>query len=76
VPLRSLDELVIGRDGLLVVGHGRRGLLLPQVATEQGWDAVTFARETCRKAGLPTTAWEEVDVELFRFGAEVFGEAP
>ncbi len=71
----SLDEIVIGRDGLVVVGRGRRGLLLPQVAEEHGWDAGTFVEHTCMKAGLPPTAFAAGDVDLYRFGAEVFSEA-
>ncbi|MCK6551758.1 AmmeMemoRadiSam system protein A [Myxococcota bacterium] len=73
--IHSLDDIVIGRDGLIVVGRGRRGLLLPQVAEEHGWDARTFVEHTCIKAGLPPTAFEAGDAELFRFGAEVFSES-
>lgn len=76
-PLEKLErvaDLEPGRHGLMVVGEGRKGLLLPQVASERGWDAETFLNETCRKAGLPTDAWRKDDVELFVFQAEVFGE--
>lgn len=75
-PLRvkALDEVEIGRHGLLVVGRGCRGLLLPQVAEERGWDAPTFAEHTCKKAGLEPKAYEADDVVLYRFGAEVFSE--
>jgi hypothetical protein len=77
-PLVIIDgpnDVVPGRDGLVVEHHGRRGLLLPQVATTWGWDARTFLSETCRKAGLPRTAWQE-GVHLYRFEAEVFAESP
>jgi AmmeMemoRadiSam system protein A len=70
----ALDEVEIGRDGLLVVGRGCRGVLLPQVADERGWDAATFAEHTCQKAGLEPHAYKATDVELYRFGAEVFSE--
>lgn len=70
----DLAEVEIGRDGLLVVGRGCRGLLLPQVAEERDWDAATFAEHTCRKAGLKPEAYLESDVELYRFSAEVFSE--
>lgn len=73
-PVRSIDDVEIGRDGLLVVGAGRRGVLLPQVAEERGWDARTFAAHTCMKAGLPPDATERGSAELFRFHAEVFSE--
>jgi uncharacterized protein len=70
----SVSEVEIGRHGLLVVGRGSRGVLLPQVAEERDWDAATFAEHTCRKAGLDPNAYEGSDVELFKFAAEVFNE--
>ncbi len=63
----------IGRHGLIVEQGSQRGLLLPQVATEHGWDGETFLAHTCRKAGLPTTAWLN-GATVYRFEAEVFGE--
>ena len=50
-----------------------RGLLLPQVATEWGWDGEQFLRQTCVKAGLPPDAWRH-GARVFRFAAEVFGD--
>jgi len=49
------------------------GLLLPQVATEYGWNREEFLRQTCRKAGLAADAWQK-DAQIYRFSAEVFGE--
>jgi AmmeMemoRadiSam system protein A len=72
--INSLDQIEVGRHGLLVEKGGRRGLLLPQVATEQQWDSRTFVEQTCRKAGLPQDAWQG-NARLWRFEAEVFGEA-
>jgi hypothetical protein len=69
-----LAEVSVGRDGLIVDGRGASGLLLPQVAVEYEWDAETFLRETCRKAGLPPNAWEDPRVTVRRFRAEVFAE--
>ena len=63
-----------GRHGLIVSRRGRRGLLLPQVAPEQGWDREELLAHTCLKAGLPEGAWQESDVELLGFTATVFGE--
>jgi AmmeMemoRadiSam system protein A len=63
-----------GRDGVLVRRGGRQGLLLPQVATEQRWDAATLLAAVCRKAGLPDEAWRRPDCELYVFQADVFGE--
>ena len=64
-----LRAIEIGRDGLVIRHAGRSGLLLPQVAEEQGWDAETFLRQVCVKAGLPTTAWEDPRAHLERFEA-------
>lgn len=75
VPVSGPEEIRIGRDGLVVEHDGHRGLLLPQVAVEWGWDVQTFLAETCRKAGLPPAAWRE-GARVYRFEAEVFGEAP
>src|ERR1700739_4312722 len=52
------EGIEVGRHGLGVPLGSRRGLLLPQVAVEWGWDSRTFLQETCRKAGLPPDAWE------------------
>lgn len=67
-------DIVVGRHGLVIEQAGRRGLLLPQVPIEWGWDARTFLEQTCRKAGLPKDAWKEKDARLLAFEAEVFGE--
>lgn len=75
VPVHDLEEVRIGRDGLIVESGRRRGLLLPQVAVEWKWDAAEFAAQTCVKAGLPRDAWKS-GAELFKFEAEVFGEPP
>jgi AmmeMemoRadiSam system protein A len=71
--ISTLSEIVIGRHGLLVERDRHRGLLLPQVAVEQGWAPDRFLSETCRKAGLPDDAWQR-EAGLWRFEAEVFGE--
>jgi uncharacterized protein len=68
----SPQEVEIGSHGLIVEMDNRRGLLLPQVATERGWDAETFLGQTCGKAGLPWDAWR-TGALIWRFDAEVFG---
>jgi AmmeMemoRadiSam system protein A len=68
------EDVVVGRHGLMVSHGGRRGLLLPQVPTEWGWDRETFLAQTCRKAGLPADQWRR-GAKLEAFTAEVFGEA-
>lgn len=70
----SVNEIIIGRHGLMISGQGRRGVLLPQVAYERGWTRLQFLGEVCRKAGLPLDAWKKPGVELESFEAEVFGE--
>jgi AmmeMemoRadiSam system protein A len=62
-PVASPDEVEVGRHGLL----------LPQVATEWGWDRETFLAQTCHKAGLARDAWKQ-GAKVWRFEAEVFGE--
>jgi AmmeMemoRadiSam system protein A len=73
-PVTNIDEIVVGRDGLIVSRGRNAGLLLPQVATEYGWDRDTFLRQTCVKAGLPGDAWRLPDCRIERFAAEVFNE--
>jgi AmmeMemoRadiSam system protein A len=70
---RVADALTIGLHGLVVEQGSRRGLLLPQVATERNWGREQFLRQTCRKAGLAAGAWERGAV-VYRFAAEVFGD--
>lgn len=72
-PIRP-EEIEVGKDGLIVSCSGRRGVLLPQVAVEHGWDADTFLDRTCGKAGLPAGAWRRPEASLQAFTAEVFGE--
>jgi len=73
VDIESIDEIEVGRDGLMISKMGRRGLLLPQVATDYNWDRETFLINTCRKAGLPDDAWE-TGARIQKFTAFVFHE--
>ncbi|MFO0901727.1 MAG: AmmeMemoRadiSam system radical SAM enzyme [Pirellulales bacterium] len=70
---QRMNAVEVGRHGLQIRRGGDAGLLLPSVPVEQGWDAETFLRHVCRKAGLPTTAWEADDVELVCFESREFG---
>ena len=67
------EDIVVGKHGLVVMQGSRRGLLLPQVPLEWGWDREKFLAQTCVKAGLPPDAWQH-GAELQAFTAEVFGE--
>jgi AmmeMemoRadiSam system protein A len=73
-PVTDVREIEPGRHGLVVQHRGRRGLLLPQVATEWGWDRETFLSHTCLKAGLPPDAWKS-GAEVLKFEAQVFRES-
>jgi len=73
-PLEDPTRLEVGTHGLTIDARGRRGLLLPQVATEQGWDARTFLEHVCAKAGLPSDTWQDPHSELETFTAQVFNE--
>ena len=70
----ALDDVMVGRDGLIVSRGRFAGLLLPQVATEYGWDRDTFLDQTCVKAGLSPGIWREPATVVEKFSAEVFGE--
>lgn len=70
----SVDDIQVGEHGLYIIKGHAHGVLLPQVATEYGWDRETFLRHTCRKAGLPDNAWQQPGCRILCFTAEVFGE--
>jgi AmmeMemoRadiSam system protein A len=67
------EQIEIGRHGLLISQGGHRGLLLPQVPGDHGWDRLAFLQQTCKKAGLPPDAWEH-EAKIEAFTAEVFGD--
>lgn len=68
------DDVIPGIHGLYIRRGSRAGTLLPQVATEEGWDRETFLIHTCLKAGLPAEAYLEKDTEILSYTAEVFSE--
>ena len=71
--IEGLEEIEVGRHGLSITKGSRRGLLLPQVAVEYGWDRQTFLEETCGKAGLPADGWKS-GADIYIFSAEIFHE--
>ncbi|MCX6133533.1 MAG: AmmeMemoRadiSam system protein A [Ignavibacteriales bacterium] len=71
----NIEEIVVGRHGLVIDAGHARGLLLPQVATEYGWGREQFLSQTCRKAGLPVDAWKKKGVSILTFTSDVFSEA-
>ena len=72
--VKNLDEIVVGRDGLMIQKGFYSGLLLPQVPVEYGWDKKTYLEHLCLKAGLPSTAYKDKDVIIYKFTALVFSE--
>jgi AmmeMemoRadiSam system protein A len=68
------EEIIIGTHGLVIEGAGRRGLLLPKVASENDFDARTFLEETSLKAGGPKDLWKRPGTKISVFTAEVFSE--
>jgi AmmeMemoRadiSam system protein A len=72
--ISDIGEIRVGNHGLYLEKGFQRGVLLPQVATEQGWDRTTFLRQTCRKAGLPADAWQSADTDIYIFSATILSE--
>lgn len=75
-PAERPAAVLVGKHGLIVQGMGTSGLLLPQVATEYGWDSTTFLDHTCAKAGLPGRCWTNKRVDVLLFEGQIFHEAP
>ncbi len=73
-PLDLPLNIKVGRDGLLVDGVGTRGLLLPQVAIDEGFDEEEFLNQCCLKAGLMPDAWVTGSVKVARFQGQIFSE--
>jgi len=71
---KNVNAIEVGNHGIYITNRFRSGVLLPQVAVEQGWDRDTFLAHTCIKAGLPTDAWKDPETRIEIFTAEVFGE--
>lgn len=71
--VKDIEQIQVGAHGLMISHKGTRGLLLPQVAVEHGWEREEFLNETCRKAGLPLDAWKK-EATIESFTALVFRE--
>ena len=73
--VKSWKEIELGRHGVEVARGFRRGVYLPQVATETGWDLDTFMSSLCaHKAGLPADAWKDPQTDIYVFTAQVFSD--
>jgi AmmeMemoRadiSam system protein A len=74
IPVKSTDEVEVGRDGLVLRVAGRTGVFLPQVPVEWHWEKQEYLEQLGRKAGLDEKAYKRKDAELWRFTAQVFSE--
>lgn len=68
------DDVVVGRDGLVLEYEDNMGVYLPQIPVESGWDRIEFLEQLCIKAGVSTDKWKSEKAILHRFTAQVFGE--
>ena len=73
--INDVEKIEVGKHGIIIEKGNYSGLLLPQVATEYGWDRETFLEHTCQKAGLPPNAWKDKGTIIKIFSADVFHEA-
>ena len=74
--LDNVEDIQVGSHGLVLDYHGQRGVFLPQVPVEQGWDRTEYLDNLCLKAGVPKGCWRDAAAKLYTFTAVVFGEAP
>ncbi|ORJ59092.1 AMMECR1 domain-containing protein [Geothermobacter hydrogeniphilus] len=72
--IEDISEIQVGKHGIYLEKSFHRGVLLPQVAPEHGWDRDEFLKQTCIKAGLPTNAWQGDDADIYIFTAQIFSE--
>ncbi|MBE3071327.1 MAG: AmmeMemoRadiSam system protein B [Planctomycetes bacterium] len=72
--LYDLEKIEIGRDGLVMTRGRQRGVFLPQVPGEQGWNREQYLVNLCGKAGLPNDAYKDPETEIYSFSAQVFHE--
>lgn len=74
IKIDEIEEIVIGTHGIYLERGHYRGVLLPQVAIENKWNRTTFLNQTCIKAGLPATAWQDKNADIYIFSAQIFGD--
>ena len=76
-PLEKIDDtnlIEVGTHGIYIIKGFNRGVLLPQVATEYGWDREAFLQQTCVKAGLPENSWQLTGTEIYIFSGQIIHE--
>jgi AmmeMemoRadiSam system protein A len=72
--IQDVDEIQVGVHGIYLISPRGRGVLLPQVATEWGWDRDAFLDQTCVKAGMAPGCWKDPSTKILIFSAQIFGE--
>jgi AMMECR1 domain-containing protein len=72
-PIASPNEIVVGRDGVLLSKSGSSAVFLPQVALENDWDRTEMLQNLCKKGGLPAECWKD-KAQFQVFQADVFDE--
>ncbi len=70
----DVNQIVVGKHGLIIEKGWHRGILLPQVPVEWGWDRAEFLKAICRKARLPLDVWKDKDAKLYIYSSQVFHE--
>jgi uncharacterized protein (TIGR00296 family) len=73
-PSEYPSKIKIGVDGLIIERGFYKGLLLPQVPVEWGWDEEEFLCQCCLKAGLPPDCWLMKGTKVYKFQAVIFEE--
>ena len=74
VKVKTIEEINVPGDGLLIRSGYNSGLLLPQVAVDWGYDRKQFLSQTCLKAGLDRRCFLSSDAKIYKFQAEIFSE--
>lgn len=72
VKVGDINEIIVGKDGLLLKNRFNQGLLLPQVPVENNWNLIQFLNYTSQKAGLSPDKWKDPETEIFKFQAQIF----
>jgi len=72
--ISAAEDIVVGRDGVVLIKDGKSAVFLPQVATENGWGHREMLDNLCLKAGLPAGSWKK-GAKLYVFQADVFAES-
>jgi len=73
-PKDYLKKILIGKDGLIIEHGVYKGLLLPQVPKQYGWDVETFLEHLCMKAGLMVDMWLDPKTKIYKFQTQIFAE--